>query len=217
MPAFHNIPGADLLVLTTRMYTGVRDNAEIAAALKDYGYGKTAGDDGLALVAALRDAMRIQSTENDEKLTAGKASTIATAAVRTPLVRHRRLARRAHPRGSAGHAALALGGPLPTYETDVFVAARRFYEAVRDTPALATIRSLSPEAITASLARLDVAESAEDDQIREAGESQRATALRQTAEAALRAEAAELAEAATDALLDKPQLREVLGLMERGS
>ena len=160
--------------------------------------------------------MRIQSTENDEKLTAGKASTIATAAVRAPLVRHRRLARRTHPRGTAGHAALDLGGPVPSTERALFLAARRFYEAVRDTPEFAsTIRSLTPEAVTAALARLDTAESAEDDQIRESGESQRATALRQTAEQALRAEAAELAEAVTDALLDEPQLREVLGLLER--
>ena len=215
MADFQNMVQADLLVLTTRMYTGLRDNAEIAAALKDYGYGKTAGDDGLALVAAFRDAMRIQSTENDEKLTAGKASTIATAAVRTPLVRHRRLARRAHPRGSAGHAALALAGPVPTTERALFLAARRFYEAAPEVAG--TLRSLTPDAVTAALARLGVAESVEDDQLREAGESQRATALRQAAEAALRAEAAELAEAATDALLDMPQLREVLGLIERGS
>ena len=218
MADFSRMPEADLLTLTTRMYTGIRDNADIAAALTDYGYGKTAGDDGLALVTALRDAMRVQAAEADEKLCAGKASTLATAAVRAPFVRHRRLARRAHPRGSAGHAALDLAGPVPTQERALFLAARRFYEAVRDTPAFAaSIRSLTPEALTAALARLDTAETAEDDQIREAGESQRATALRQSAEHALRDEAAELAEAATDALTDQPQLREVLGLMERGS
>ncbi len=217
MPAFYNIAEADLLVLTTRMYTGLRDNPEIAAALKDYGYGTSAGDDGLALIAALRDAMRVQASETDEKLTAAHVSALATAAVRAPLVRHRRLARRAHPRGTAGHAALALGGPLPSYETDLFVAGRRFYETASSPEFAGTVRSLSPEALAAALARLDVAEQAEDDQLRETGESQRATALRQAAEQTLREEAAELAEAATDALLDKPQLREVLGLMERGS
>ena len=216
MPAFHNMPAADLVPATTRLYTGLRDNTEIAAALEDYGYGKTAGDDGLALVAALREAMRVQSTETAEKLSASQASALATAAVRTPFVRHRRLARRAHPRGSAGHAALALGGPVPTSETALFAAVRRFYELVRDTPEFAgTVRSLTPEAVTAALARLDLAESAEDDQIREAGESQRATALRQAAEQALREEAAELAEAAKEALADQPQQREILGLLER--
>jgi hypothetical protein len=215
MDDFSRIPEADLLVLTTRMYTGLRDNPEIAAALTDYGYGKTAADDGLALVAALRDAMRVQSSEAGDKLSAGKASTLATAAVRTPFVRHPRLARRSHPRGSAGHAALDLGGPAPTTERALFVAVRHFYQNAPDVDG--TIRSLTPEAITAAHARLDTAEAAEDSQIREAGESQRATALRQSAEAALRAEAAELAEAATDALTDAPQLCEVLGLMERGS
>ncbi len=186
MAEFFRIPQADLLVLTTRMYTGLRDNAEIAAALKDYGYGKAAGTDGLALVAALREAMRVQASETTEKLSASQASALATAAVRAPLVRHRRLARRAHPRGTAGHSALALGGPLPTYETDLFVAGRRFYETAGSPEFAGTVRSLSPEAIAAGLARLDTAEQAEDDQIREAGEAQRATALRQAAEAALR-------------------------------
>ena len=215
MPAFFDMAAADLFPATTRLYTGLRDNAEIAAALKDYGYGRTSATDGLALVAALRDAMRAQGTETAEKLSASQASALATAAVRTPFVRHRRLARRAHPRGSAGHSALALGGPVATSETDLFASARRFYETVRDSPELAgTVRSLGPEAVAAALARLDAAESAEDDQSREAGEAQRATALRQAAERALREEAAELAEAAKEALADTPQLREVLGLLE---
>ena len=218
MPSFSDMAEADLLTATTRLYTGLGDNAEIAAALKDYGYGKSAAADGLALIAALRDAMRAQASETAEKLTASQASALATAAVRAPLVRHRRLARRAHPRGTAGHSALALGGPLPTYETDLFVAARRFYELIRDSPEFAgSVRSLGPEAVAAALARLDAAEAAEDDQTREAGEAQRATALRQVAEAALRTEAAELAEAARDALTDAPQLVEVLGLTEPGT
>ena len=104
---------------------------------------------------------------------------------------------------------------MATSETDLFASARRFYETVRDSPELAgTVRSLGPEAVAAALARLDAAESAEDDQVREAGEAQRATALRQAAERALRDEAAELAEAAKEALADMPQLREVLGLYQ---
>ena len=66
-----------------------------------------------------------------------------------------------------------------------------------------------------------MADTADDAQTEEGGESQRATALRNTLEARLRAEcaefaeAAEAAEAAGIALADQLQFREVLGQIER--
>jgi len=52
-------------------------------------------------------------------------------------------------------------------------------------------------------------------QVKESGEAQRATVVRDDATRALRAHAGELAEVAKVALADQPQLREVLGLRER--
>ena len=107
-------------------------------------------------------------------------------------------------------------GDVPDGEAAMLAEARAFYGTLDTSPDLASgVRSLTPAAIATALARLDVADTADDAQTEEDGESQRATALRGTLEARLRAECAELAEAAGIALADQPQLREVLGLIER--
>lgn len=218
MPAFSTIATADLLPAATRLYTGLRDNAEIAAALAPYDYDAQAATDGLALIDSLHDAITTQGTEEAEKIAATRAADAAIAAVRAPFVRHRRRARRTHPEGSAGYAALNLRGSVPRAEADLLAEARHFYETLQGAPDLAAgIRSLTPEAITDALARLDAAEQAQDTQTRESGESQHASALRGNLEATLRAECSELADCAKEALADAPQLREVLGLYEPGT
>ena len=216
MPDFSNSATADLLLDATRLYTGLRDHAEIAAALEPFGYDRAAARDGLAAVAALRDALRAQGTEAAESDVADKASAAATATVRAAYVVHRARARRAHPRGSAGYTALHLAGDAPHAEAILLADARRLYETLLDQPDLArAARNLAPDTVSAALATVTAADTADDDQTREGGEAQRATALRDAAEAALRRAASALAADARDALSDAPQLREVLGLMQR--
>lgn len=216
MPAFSTLDTPSLLAAATRLYTGARDTPAIADALDGYGYSARDFDAGLALVAALRDAMQTQGTEQAEKITASKAAALASAAVRAPFVRHRTLARRAHPAGSAGYSALALQGSASQDTAAMLAEARRFYETAASQPAVG-VRSLTPAASTEALAAVGAAEAARDAQTRESGEAQRATALKQAAEATLRRGASELAEAARLALADVPQQREVLGLLERGA
>ncbi len=216
MPDFSNSATADLLLDATRLYTGLRDNREIAAALAPFGYDSDADDAGLAAVAALRDALRVQGSEDAESDIADKASAAATAAARALYVVHRARARRAHPAGTAGYTALALAGGTPRAEAPLLADAHRFYEILLDQPDLARpVRNLAPETVTAALATVAAAETADDAQTREGGEAQRATALREAAEAALRTAASALAADARGALSGTPQLREVLGLMER--
>lgn len=216
MPAFSTIDTADLLAAATRLYTGARDTPAIATALDGYGYAPKDFDAGLTLIAALRDAMQTQGTEQAEKISASKAAALATAAVRVPLVRHRTLARRAHAAGSAGYSALALSGSASQDTTAMLAEARRFYETLAGHEDFA-VRSLTPAATTEALAAVASAEAARDAQTRESGEAQHATALRQAAETTLRRSASELAETARIALAEMPQQREVLGLLERGS
>ena len=218
MPDFAAIPAADLLLAATRLYTGLRDNPEIADDLEPFGYTPASATAGLAAVAALREAMRVQGTEAAEADIAARASQAASAAVRAALVTHRGRARRAHPRGTAGYTALDLAGEVPDAEADYLAAARRFYETLTGQPALAApVRGLPERDITTALEAVTLAERADDAQTQEGGEAQRATALRQAAEQSLRRDAAALAADAKDALSGKPQLREVLGLLERGS
>ena len=218
MPAFSRLALPELLTATTRLYTGLRDNTEIAAALAPFGYDADDTADGLALIDAIRAAMKAQNAEEIEQIAASEASATATAAVRAALVPHRKRARRAHPAGTAGYAALDLSGTVAAAEVPMLAQARRFYEALDSAPDLAAaIRNLPPKAIAAALALVAAAEQAEDVQTTETGESERASALTAPLVIRLRADAFQLSEDVKDALTDKPQLREVLGLMERGT
>ena len=216
MPDFSNSATADLLLDATRLYTGLRDNPEIAAALAPFGYDRDAATAGLDAITALREAMRVQGTEAAESTLADRASAAATAAIRAAYVAHRARARRAHPRGTAGYTALHLAGGTPHVEAILLADAHRFYETLLDQPDLASAaRGLAPATVSDALAAVATAETADDHQTREGGEAQRATALREAAETALRSAASALAADARDALSDQPQLREVLGLMQR--
>ena len=217
MPAFSHIAVPALIPAATRLLSGARDTKEIADALLPYGYTPAVLTDALARLAEFRAAIATQGTEAAEARIATQASVAASAAVRAAYVPHRVLARRAHPRGTAGYTALDLSGDIPDGELAMLAHARHFYETLAGSPDLAdAIRLLSaPALVTAALARLDAADLAEDSQVEEDGESQRATALRARLEADVRAVSSELSEAATLALADEPQLREVLGLLER--
>lgn len=218
MPAFSRLSIPELLPAATRLFTGLRDNPEIAADLKDFGYDRDDADAGLALIAAIRKAIKDQSTEELEKIAASKASATATATVRAAFVVHRRRARRAHPEGTAGYSALDLAGTVPDDELELLADARHFYEALQTSPDLAApIRNLPPKAVADALALVDAAETADDLQTEESGEAQRASGIVAPLVARLRAECSQLSEDAKDALAPKPQLREVLGLIERGT
>jgi hypothetical protein len=216
MPAYSRLPIPALLTAATRLYTGLRDHTEIAADLAPFGHDEATATAGLALIADIREASKTQSAEDIEKVEASHASATATAAARAAFSVHRQRARRAHPRGSAGYAALHLAGPIADGEVPMLDEARRFYEALESAPGLASaIRNLPERTVTESLALVTAAERAEDTQIEETGEAQRASALVVPLVARPRAQATLLAADATDALADKPQLREVLGLLER--
>ena len=218
MPAFVTIAIPELLLAATRLFTGSRDNPEIAADLAPFGYTAKSAEDGLALVAEIRDAIKTQSTEEIEKILASKASFAATAEARAAYAAHRQRAARAYPRGTAGHSALDLAGTVSDAEVPMLAEARTFHEALQTTPALLEdIRGLSAKDVDDALALVTTAEDAEGDQTEETGESERASAQAAVLVARLRATAARTAADAKDALRAKPQLREVLGLAERGT
>ena len=210
------MPTEDLLLASTRLYTGLRDNPDIAAALADFEYDKDDADAGLALVAALRKAIGVQGVEEAEKIDAAGGSFAATAALRAAYTVHRKRARRAHPASTPGYATLNLTGRVAASEAGLFAEARHVYTTLAGAPGLlAPIRNLSERAVADGLALVEAAVAAEDAQTEESGEAQTASAAVQRLRAQLRAEASMLAQDAADALSGQPQLREVLGLLER--
>ena len=217
MPAFSTIPFSQLVDGARTMYVGLRDTPATLDALDDYGYDAADAADGLALVEAALAADATQQREYAEQYTATEAAEQAALALEVRYTRHRKLARRVHPRGTPGYTGLGLDGGVPD-DDDAFIAdAERFYRTADADPKLVDgVRGLSKVAVADGLAHVETARAARDAQAEETGEAQQATGLRTGAVARLRAHAAELAGTATD-VLDPSNLRESLGLMDRGA
>ena len=194
MADFNTLPAPDLLQRSTTLFTGIRDTPEIAEALLPF------------------------QAEAGERTAATAAATTALTRLEALFARHRKLARAHHDRGSDGYRALGLAGRLPDGDAEFVATTDAFYRAADASPALYDgIRGFGKAAIVEGLARVDAARTAEAEQARESGEAQRATSLRQDAEARLRALADEVADVTEVALGDAPQFREVVGLFERGA
>jgi hypothetical protein len=218
MASFSNAPLPELVASARALYTGARDTPAAHAALADYGYTAADLDAGLDLVEEVEALQGTQAAEYAEQYAATEAAAARHAEVDALYTRHRRLARLAHPRGSDGYRGLGLAGRAPGSEDRLLETAGTFYRSLADTPVLAAgVRTLDATAVADGLARVEAARAAADAQSRETGEAQRATRLRDDATVRLRAHAAELAVVARLALADAPQLREALGLIERGS
>ena len=218
MPGIASLNDSDLPVAASALYTGVRDTPEILALLADYGYTTADADAGLDLVESAEDEAAEQTAEYAEQYAATAAAHTAVATLEAGFVRLRRLARIKYPRGSDAYRALGLAGRLSTRAPGILAAAGTFYRAADANPKLLDdIRGIDKADIDDGLARLDAARTALDTQSRETGEAQQATAEAIAARVRLRAHASEMARTATVALDGRPQLRESLGLLERGS
>ena len=216
MPAFSRLSVDELVSATNTLYVNARDTPEIAEALARYKITPEMLDHGVALRQALVDAARARSAEEADAARATAVVQDLAAEVRDGLTVDRDLARLDHPRGSDGYRALKLAGSPPADRDAMLGLARRFYGTAQDRPDLAApVPSLSPESITAALALVADAETADAAQDKEEGEAQRATSVRDAAADALRAHASRTAAVADRALADRPQLRELLGLLER--
>ena len=201
------------------LFTGLRDEPDLLADLADYEIER---DDevatGLALIETLRAAIGLQTVESGQSETATETAAGLLAALKTLYVRHRKLARTPHKRGTAGYSALSLAGDIPQDTDGLLGDTDAFYTALRADPALYDgVRGISKTTVDDALARVAAARTAETAQARESGESQEATQARQAAEASLRALATDVATAVEDAFHDRPQRRERLGLFQRGS
>ena len=206
----------DLLADAQTLYTGARDDAEIVAALDPYGYTVDDHDADLAAVAELRRLIGVQAAEYRDQFGATREAAARTATVRALFVAHRRRTRRAHPRGTDGYAALRLGEPIPQARPDLLADAERFWRTLAERPDLTDeARRLDPEIVARAQEALTLAQAAAVAQARETGEAQDASEAVAVAAEALRDDASELAEDAREALTDRPQLLEKLGLLAR--
>ena len=214
----------ELIEAATTLYTNARDTPAIVAELEEFGYERDPGpeddagdyDDGLALVADVSRERTEYAAEQADEDEAVQAAAAAAGALRARLTQDRKRARRAYDRDTEGYAALRLSGSTPRARADLAAAADAFYGTIAERPDLvAPVRGLSTERAAEGTALVTAYRTAATDLARESGEVDVASEELKEAVAALREHAAELAAAAEDALADRPQLREVLGLLER--
>lgn len=219
MADFNNSAAPVLLTDATALFAGIRDTPEVAALLLPYQIEvEDEVAEGLALVEEVQAAMGHQRAEAAEATAATAAATAALTVLEVGYVRLRKLVRAVHKPGTPGYAALVLPGGVPDADPALIADTATVYRAAQENPALvAGLRGVTRATIEEGLARVEAARAAEAAQARESGEAQRATNLRNSAEARLRALAAEVAAVTEVALADAPQLREVVGLLERGS
>lgn len=214
---FATLSLAQLVPAARDLFTGARDNAEIAGLLADP-YGFTADDytTGLALVEEVQSLDAAQKREYGEQFAATARAQQTAAELEGLFVAHRRLARIRHTSGSDGYRTLGLVGGVADTRSDLIKQADNFYRMIESTPALVDgIRGLTPQAVANGRALVAEAEAADQAQTTETGDAQRATVTRDDAISRLRASARELAEVAKIALADRPQLQESLGLRQR--
>jgi hypothetical protein len=205
----------ELVAAAGTMFTNAQGDPDIAAALAPFGYAAAELDALLDDVEEVEDLDADQRREYAEQYAATAAANLAVAHVEAHYTRHRTLARLAHPRTSERYRALGLAGKVPDDTERLLHRAEQFWRLFQGTPALLAGTRITEAEVTVGLARVAAARAALAAQQKETGEAQRATRVRDDVVAHLRAAVQEFAGVAAVALADRPQLREVLGLLER--
>jgi len=208
----------DLITATRVGLTNARDTPDILAALTPFGYDEIQLGEGLDLVDTAEAEAERQDQEYADQYNATNELNEEIGALRAMYTRHVKLARVAFQPGSKGYVTLGLRGQRARTMPGLLSEARSFYRAVEgsaDLQAALTPLTVDAAAVTAGLAQADAVEAAQVAQQKETGEAQRATRTRDDAAAELRGFWKDFAQVAKIALEDQPQLREVLGLLER--
>ncbi len=216
-PSRHE-PVAETIARARTFFGALQADADLAAALADYGYDADAVTDALALAAEVEAAERTQKTEYAEQYEATRTVARLTEAFRVPYMRHVRLARVLFPAGTLGHDALGLAGERAERLATLVAQANAFYHTARDDARFATDLArlrITPAEADAQIGRIAALQAALTTQQVETGEAQQATRTRDAAVERLRSLLSDATEVAKVALADVPQIRERLGLVER--
>lgn len=215
-----SIPKEILDVLTRARVglTNARDLPDVLAALTPFGYDAERLDAGLALADTVEAEAERQTREYAKQYNATSRLAKEMAALRAMYLRHVKLARVAFAPGTQGFITLGLRGRRARTMPALLAEARTFYRTLGASPELlatTTALSVNEDAVAAGMEQADAVEAALVTQQKEAGEAQRATRVRDEAAAELRGFWRDFSRVAKIALEDRPQLREVLGILER--
>ncbi len=190
------------------------NQSEIATALADLGYDTAKIEEGKALLATTRSAYDLNKTEDDETSVAYADFTTKKAKLEDIYSLHRKKAKVIFRKDAITAEKLAITGSLPKAYVKWSETVKKFYTtAAADTAIqtkLATLK-ITIEDITAANTKVTELEAARAEYLREKGESQDATKVKDAAFAIMDDWMSEFYAVAKIALEDKPQLLEALG------
>ncbi|MFO7656159.1 MAG: hypothetical protein R6W78_03765 [Bacteroidales bacterium] len=196
----------------------VENQSEIATIMAEFGYDSETINQGKTLLAETRQKYDANKTEDDESNEAYKTFSTLKDNLANTYSLHRKKAKVVFRNDSLTMDKLAVTGSVPKAYTKWVETARKFYTiASTDAdiqPKLARLK-VTPEDLTAGNTMINDLEAARAEYLREKGESQDATKIKDAAFAKMDDWMSEFYAVAKIALEDNPQLLESLGKLVR--
>lgn len=189
----------------------------IKTVLAEFGYDEAKLNEGLALCATATDLHQKQKKEYGDQFAATDGLHIARATANKPYMRHVKLARVALKKDRGAYESLQLSGGRKTSNSGWLQQAKTFYANALSSPEI--LEKLTPLSMneqvlqTAQQQVIDV-EGKYNSQLKEKGEAQAATQVRDDAFEVLQEWMHDFMTIARIALEDQTQLLEVLGVVE---
>ncbi|NCA80688.1 MAG: hypothetical protein EOM76_11000 [Sphingobacteriia bacterium] len=208
---------------TLELYRVALENAgtqpEISTEMADLGYDAAKIAEGKALWAQTRAAYDANTTEFDESLAVYALFSSKREEIEKVFKMHCKKARVVFRKDSLTRDKLSISGEIPRTYVKWYETAKKFYEISStnaDIQSKLARLAITPEQFTAAKTLLTELETTRAEYLKEKGESQEATKIKDAAFAKMDDWMSEFYAVARIALEDKPQLLEALGKVVKG-
>ena len=194
------------------------EQPEISSTMAEYGYDATEMANGQALLDNATTAYASNKTEGDEKSEAHDVFIRNRKQLDGIFTKHRKAARIVLKNDQLTLSKLGVTGEKPGAYANWLETIRKFYsEATTDTEVQSKLVRLkvTPEELTSAQALIEVVGASRAAYLKEKGESQEATAIKDAALSEIDKWMSEFYAVARIAMEDKPQLLEALGIIVR--
>lgn len=199
-------------------FENVENQSEIAAIMAEFGYDETMLTEGKSLFTKTQEAYNSNKTEDDETSEAYNKFIALKEKLSTIYMLHRKKGKVVFRKDETSLNNLGLKGSLPRVYVKWLETVKKFYRVAlssSDIQTKLTRLKVTPEELTATNLKVQELETARAEYLREKGESQDATKLKDAAFIELDDWMNEFYAVAKIALEDNPQLLESLGKFVR--
>ncbi len=198
--------------------TNSKNQPDLAQILASYGYGPEIIDQGWSIYETARQSYNINIKEDDETSEASAYFKLKKAELAETYSEHRGIAKVVFKDQTEILKRLLLNTPIPVPYVNWLETIKKFYTEIQSDEQLIVKLSrfnITAEVVATGLSLVEDVEAAKFEYYREEGESQEATAQKNTDIEVIRNWMNEFFAIARIALKDKPQLLEALGLLVR--